>query len=426
MSQEWYFFVDIVGSSNPNIKLNTQIEKIKKLVQIIKDFLLTHPELYKSFTGDGMLIVFPNYQHALDLAIQSSFKIQEYNKTIQSSYEEELHVRIGIGTGTSDHFEDGVHDQLAPWGANLINARRIMDFANADQILLTAFAFHLIEDVDNDVIYKKNLHDMGEVYFKHQTDPHRVYSFCDSGNFGNNLKIDANFDIQKILMSIQVENKLRRPLLKFCEKRAENSIYDLRGIMSESGLDLPDNNTNLLYEVIFTHTERYVSASFLPPGQFWNAYSGNPYRLLEYHADLLNRTKKNGIKGKNYRFLIVSNDDIKKDKRRNSGSYDHFVQWHKMHEVDLYLVDPIEFKKLSFERRKIVGATAIGLCYDLCLMQFGKSEKYISERYRNHPVVKRKFWLSDSTTLPYAEAKTLFDELKSLAENTELIRIDQG
>ena len=59
-------------------------------------------------------------------------------------------------------------------------------------------------------------------------------------------------------------------------------------------------------------------------------------------------------------------------------------------------------------------------------MQFGKSEKYISERYRNRPVVKRKFWLSDSTTLPYAEAKTLFDELKSLAENTELIRIDQG
>lgn len=153
MTQEWYFFVDIVGSSNPNIKLNTQIEKIKKLVQIIKDFLLTQPELYKSFTGDGMLIVFPNYQHALDLPIQSSFKIQEYNKTFQSSYEEELHVRIGIGAGTSDHFEDGVHEQLAPWGANLINARRIMDFANADQILLTAFAFHLIEDIDNDVIY---------------------------------------------------------------------------------------------------------------------------------------------------------------------------------------------------------------------------------------------------------------------------------
>ena len=117
MSQEWYFFVDIVGSSNPNIKLNTQIEKIKKLVQIIKDFLLTHPELYKSFTGDGMLIVFPNYQHALDLAIQSSFKIQEYNKTIQSSYKEELHVRIGIGTGTSEHFEDGVHDQIGSMGS---------------------------------------------------------------------------------------------------------------------------------------------------------------------------------------------------------------------------------------------------------------------------------------------------------------------
>ena len=49
MIQEWYFFIDIVGSSNPNIKLNTQIEKIKKLVQIIKDFLLTHPESYKSF-----------------------------------------------------------------------------------------------------------------------------------------------------------------------------------------------------------------------------------------------------------------------------------------------------------------------------------------------------------------------------------------
>jgi hypothetical protein len=371
-----------------------------------------------------MLIVFPNYQNALDLAVQSSIKIQEYNRILQSSYEEELHVRIGIGAGTSDHFEDGVHDQLAPWGANLINARRIMDFANADQILLTAFAFHLIEDLDTDVIYKNNLHNMGEVYIKHQIDPHRVYSFYDS-NFGNELKIDADFDIQKILLSIPVENKLKRPLLKFCEKRAENSIYDLRGIMSESGMDLSDHNTNLLYEVIFTHSERYISASFLPPGQFYNAYSGNPYRLLEYHADLLDRTRKNGINGKNYRFLIVSNDDLQKDKRRNLGSYDLFVHWHKMHEVELYLVDPLKFKELSFERRKIVGATGIGLCYDLCLMQFGKSEKYISERYKDRPVVQRKFWLSDSTTLPYAEAKALFDKLKGLAENTELIRIDQ-
>ena len=31
-----------------------------------------------------MLLVFPNYQSALDLAIQSSIKIQEYNKSLQS------------------------------------------------------------------------------------------------------------------------------------------------------------------------------------------------------------------------------------------------------------------------------------------------------------------------------------------------------
>ncbi|MDN5845624.1 MAG: hypothetical protein L0H53_05045 [Candidatus Nitrosocosmicus sp.] len=67
----WYFFIDIVGSSDPNLSISSQLEKINRIKDLISRFLKTkkHPEIYKSFTGDGMLIVFLKYDHPLELSI---------------------------------------------------------------------------------------------------------------------------------------------------------------------------------------------------------------------------------------------------------------------------------------------------------------------------------------------------------------------
>jgi len=48
----WYFFIDIVGSSDPNLSISNQLEKINRLKELISGFLDTqkHPEIYQSFT----------------------------------------------------------------------------------------------------------------------------------------------------------------------------------------------------------------------------------------------------------------------------------------------------------------------------------------------------------------------------------------
>ena len=93
----WYFFIDIVGSSDPNLSISSQLEKINRLKDLISRFLDTqkHPEIYKSFTGDGMLIVFLKYYHPLELSIHIHKNIRQYNLSVENK--EQIFVRIGIG-----------------------------------------------------------------------------------------------------------------------------------------------------------------------------------------------------------------------------------------------------------------------------------------------------------------------------------------
>jgi hypothetical protein len=53
-------------------------------------------------------------------------------------------------------------------------------------------------------------------------------------------------------------------------------------------------------------------------------------------------------------------------------------------------------------------------------------EKYINQKYRNNPVIKRRLWLSSSDSDSYHEGKSLFDDLKKLAENKEIVAFDSN
>ncbi len=42
IDEGWYFFIDVVGALNPNTSISYQLEKIKKLKDIILCFLNIH------------------------------------------------------------------------------------------------------------------------------------------------------------------------------------------------------------------------------------------------------------------------------------------------------------------------------------------------------------------------------------------------
>jgi len=157
-----FFFVDIVGLSDPIMSTKTQIKKIKVLNESIKECdaykntpkesILTLP------SGDGMCLGFlQDTQVPLLLASQLHEKLNEYNKGKIPS--EIVRIRIGLHSGNCFVVDDIVGNKSV-WGPGIVLCRRVMDFGDDGHILLTArLAEDLYELSDEYKQYIKPVHD---------------------------------------------------------------------------------------------------------------------------------------------------------------------------------------------------------------------------------------------------------------------------
>ena len=134
-----FFFVDIVGLSDPSMSTTTQIKKIEVLNRCIlesevyqstpKDAVLTLP------TGDGMCLGFlQGPELPLHLSVQLQEKLTKYN--IGKIPSETVRARIGLHSGNCFVVKD-VRGQDNVWGPGIILARRVMDFGDDNHILLS-------------------------------------------------------------------------------------------------------------------------------------------------------------------------------------------------------------------------------------------------------------------------------------------------
>ncbi len=141
-----FFFVDIVGLSDPSLSTKTQIKKIETLNKCIsetaiyestpKETILTLP------TGDGMCLGFlQGPELPLHLAIELHRKLDEYNKGKIPT--ETVRVRIGLHSGSCFIVKD-IKNNDNVWGPGIILARRVMDFGDDAHILLST---RLAEDL---------------------------------------------------------------------------------------------------------------------------------------------------------------------------------------------------------------------------------------------------------------------------------------
>jgi KaiC/GvpD/RAD55 family RecA-like ATPase len=133
-----FFFIDIVGLSNPLLSVEKQIGKIEDLNALIgscdaysrvpKDKKIVLP------TGDGMAVGFLiNPELPLQLSMQLHRKLHAFNAKAAS--DRTIGVRIGLSSGPVFVVND-VNNNQNVWGPGIILARRVMDLGDDGHILL--------------------------------------------------------------------------------------------------------------------------------------------------------------------------------------------------------------------------------------------------------------------------------------------------
>lgn len=143
-----FFFIDIVGLSDPSLSVEKQIKKIEVLNRLIgscdaisrtqKDRRIILP------TGDGMAIGFlVNPELPLQLSMQLHRKLDAFNKAAARG--EAIRVRIGLNSGPVFVVSD-VNNNQNVWGPGIILARRVMDVGDEGHILV---AGNLAEELIN-------------------------------------------------------------------------------------------------------------------------------------------------------------------------------------------------------------------------------------------------------------------------------------
>ena len=134
-----FFYVDIVGLSDPTLSVKNQVQKIQALNELIHSCdSFSKTSAGKRIilpSGDGMAIGFLSSSEVpLELSIQLHHKIHAYN---QQKYDtsDSLGVRIGLGSGPVFTVSD-LNNVQNIWGPGIIIARRVMDAGDNGHILI--------------------------------------------------------------------------------------------------------------------------------------------------------------------------------------------------------------------------------------------------------------------------------------------------
>lgn len=134
-----FFFIDLVGLSDPTLSVKNQVHKIEILNELIHSC-----DAYRKVsagkkiilpTGDGTAIGFLSKPEIpLELSIQLHRKLHLYNEE-NSSPSEEVGVRIGLASGPVFTVAD-LNNVQNIWGPGIILARRVMDAGDKGHILI--------------------------------------------------------------------------------------------------------------------------------------------------------------------------------------------------------------------------------------------------------------------------------------------------
>jgi len=179
-----FFYIDMVGLSDPTMSVKKQIQKI----QILNELIYSCDSFRKASTGkkiilpsgDGMAIGFlSNPESPLELSIQLHHKVRAYNEEKYAA--DSIGVRIGLGSGPVFTVSD-LNNVQNIWGPGIIIARRVMDAGDNGHILIAEkMAEELISLKDE---YRRVINLISNKYRIKHGQQFKLYSAY-SDDFGN-------------------------------------------------------------------------------------------------------------------------------------------------------------------------------------------------------------------------------------------------
>jgi KaiC/GvpD/RAD55 family RecA-like ATPase/class 3 adenylate cyclase len=178
-----FFFVDIVGLSDPSLSVRRQIEKIEVLNNFISSCSAFKKTSEKKIlpTGDGMAVGFmQSPEMPLQLSMELHKKLREYNQRASKDDASEMGVRIGLASGPVFIVND-VNNNQNIWGPGIILARRVMDVGDGGHILIEGGLAESLTALEDK--YRSMIKYLGNYQIKHGQ-VIKMYSAY-SDDFGN-------------------------------------------------------------------------------------------------------------------------------------------------------------------------------------------------------------------------------------------------
>ncbi|MGD1835043.1 MAG: adenylate/guanylate cyclase domain-containing protein, partial [Nitrososphaeraceae archaeon] len=160
-----FFFIDIVGLSNPFLSVRKQIDKIELLNNMISSCNAFKKNNGKKVlpTGDGMAIAFTiNPELPIKLSIELHEKLNKYNKNLNEN--NKLGIRIGLASGPVFIVND-INNNENMWGPGIIFARRVMDIGDNKHILMEGGIAESMINLDEK--YRNIINVLGNYKIKH-------------------------------------------------------------------------------------------------------------------------------------------------------------------------------------------------------------------------------------------------------------------
>ena len=135
-----FFFIDMVGLSDPTLSVGNQVHKIEILNELIRSCdayqkgICREESLFYRQATEWQLDSYQNWKSRLS----SAFSFMESYKSIigRESPAEEIGVRIGLASGPVFAVAD-LNNVQNIWGPGIILARRVMDAGDKGHILIS-------------------------------------------------------------------------------------------------------------------------------------------------------------------------------------------------------------------------------------------------------------------------------------------------